>query len=62
MFNKDLIFRVRIKNINVGNYTQWNYLPEEDARITVHNAVNYHFSNIRPHLQMSRVGKETTFV
>ena len=46
----------------VGNYTQWNYLPEEDARITVHNTVNYYFSSIRPHLQMSGVGKETTFV
>ena len=47
---------------NVGNYTQWNYLPEEDARIRAHNTVNYYFSCIRPHLQMSKVGEETTFV
>ena len=46
----------------VGNYTQWNYLPEEDACITAHNTINYYFSCIRPHLQMSKVGEGTTFV
>ena len=33
---------------NVGNYTQWNHLSEEDARITAYNNTNYYFSHIRP--------------
>ena len=62
MFNKDLIFKAKIKNINVGNYTQWRYLFEQDACITAYNTTNYYFSHIRPQLQMNMVGVETSSV
>ena len=57
--------QTQLDNINtslqnkVGNYTQWNYLPEEDVCITAHNTVKYYFSCIRPHLQMNKVGAES---